>query len=611
MSTNTNFSLWAACENYLEMGNNHYDITSISRDDPVVYKTQNPQSVGSKVAKVFSYLLIIPPIASLIISRTYRAIYSFDTLETKKNKIEGNQDCDVIATTDSKDTDEWRKRLIRVAEHNIVISGNYCQGKAFDELLQTIDMRMSEVKDLKVVIIGHPKYLQEIKHRGIRNHELLDKLNAKYKGRFSFVKSPDSFLGDKKITNHTKCTVIDYGRFFIQGGSGIQDTFASVGVLHDPKAVEIKKPTNQKLTKDDSDIAYFARSKSENLKFETGSVKANDDTSYQRLNKQEGVVAQSFIENFLPRVFRDQDFVFFSDGECKTGKRVYREALFLASKWDQHKKNHELSSESWDLNKLNEKDEIFKKYPALSSEGSFDDKSAKPIAPKSALEKLLAEKIPDKIDNPKIKSNLTEKFAHRKANNVMVKTFFTGPEDMHSDWEDNLVDRIEKAEKRIMIDQMYFQPSKRVMDALIDAGNRKVDITVVTACGGKHSPLGEKLFGNRNLYNLNYLATSVEKENRKNIHLYSYTQAKFGLHKKVVVLDDFVLAGSSNMGTKSLTLSSDHEMNFEAESKDLAENTVKIINEDKKRSTHLKKINLIFTNRVLAAYHSLGAGIWG
>ncbi len=173
MSTNSNYSLWSVWENYLEMGNNHYDITSVNRDAPVIYKTENEQSLGSKIGKIFSFLLIIPPVASLIISRTYRAIYSFEALEAKKNTVEGHKDCDVIATTDCKDTDVWRKKLIQVAKHNIVISGNYCGGKAFDELLQAIDLRMSQVKDLKVVIIAHPKFLQDIKSQNIRNHESL------------------------------------------------------------------------------------------------------------------------------------------------------------------------------------------------------------------------------------------------------------------------------------------------------------------------------------------------------------------------------------------------------------------------------------------------------
>ncbi len=140
------------------------------------------------------------------------------------------------------------------------------------------------------------------------------------------------------------------------------------------------------------------------------------------------------------------------------------------------------------------------------------------------------------------------------------------------------------------------------MRALINAGNRNVDITVITTAGGKHSPMGEKFFGHRNLYNLNYLASAVEEQKEKNMHFYSYAQAKFGLHKKVIVLDDIVLAGSSNMGTKSLTLTSDHEMNFEAKSKDLADNTLKILNEDIKRSKHLEKINLSLTNRVMLLF---------
>ncbi len=332
-------------------------------------------------------------------------------------------------------------------------------------------------------------------------------ISQRYEGRFSLVDSPDSYFGSKKITNHTKCTVIDYGRYFIQGGSGIKDNFANEGVLHHSKPIKLKNPEAIKIqfpknitcqilqnkkaandlgvkktapkalqSRDDNFIPKAPKLGKQVLKRNIGSKISSfefngstfqikpqffkDESNYQRILKPK-VKNTQFIDNFLPGAFRDQDFVFFSEGNCDTGKRVYQEALFLALKWDQHKKNGVLSSESWDLNKLNEKDEIFKKYPVLSPQDSLNNENQRSEIPKTALEKLLMEKIPDNIEDFEGKSNLTAEFTHKKANDVIVKTFFTGPEDVHSDWEDNLVSRIEKANNRIVIDQMYFQPSER------------------------------------------------------------------------------------------------------------------------------------------------------
>jgi phosphatidylserine/phosphatidylglycerophosphate/cardiolipin synthase-like enzyme len=86
------------------------------------------------------------------------------------------------------------------------------------------------------------------------------------------------------------------------------------------------------------------------------------------------------------------------------------------------------------------------------------------------------------------------------------------------------------------------------MKEIIDAANRGVKVTVVTTTGGRHNSKGEKLFGHRNLYNLHILFSSTKT--KTNIDAYTFSQAKNGLHKKVVVVDDYVFAGSSNMGTK-------------------------------------------------------------
>lgn len=78
-----------------------------------------------------------------------------------------------------------------------------------------------------------------------------------------------------------------------------------------------------------------------------------------------------------------------------------------------------------------------------------------------------------------------------------------------------------------------------------------------------------------------------------------------------MVVDDYVLAGSSNMGTKSLKLTGDHEMNFEARSQEFADQTRQVLEDDIARSTELDDISLGIKQRLVAKIHKSGARIWG
>lgn len=54
------------------------------------------------------------------------AVQSIILSEKKPNK---RSLCSVVPTLHGADTQDWRKRLIQAAKHNIVISGNYCGEK--------------------------------------------------------------------------------------------------------------------------------------------------------------------------------------------------------------------------------------------------------------------------------------------------------------------------------------------------------------------------------------------------------------------------------------------------------------------------------------------------
>lgn len=137
--------------------------------------------------------------------------------------------CEAIPTEHCADTELWREDLIKAAEHNIVLSGNYCGGKSFASLLALVEQQIQAKPNLKVVIISSPNFIKN------GNLKKIEQLTAQYPGNFSLVESPDIWhvsTGLKKSTNHTKCLVIDYGKYFILGGSGVKDNFAETGLDH-------------------------------------------------------------------------------------------------------------------------------------------------------------------------------------------------------------------------------------------------------------------------------------------------------------------------------------------------------------------------------------------
>lgn len=150
------------------------------------------------------------------------------------------------------------------------------------------------------------------------------------------------------------------------------------------------------------------------------------------------------------------------------------------------------------------------------------------------------------------------------------------------------------------------------MKALIAAAKRGVKITIITVGASKDSALSEKFFAPRNRYNYSYLLSKLSTKDKENVQVYEYSQPGMGLHKKVMIVDDHIFSGSSNMGYKSLVLSGDHEMNFEAQSEDLVKEAMQIVQEDIEKSIKISKfVKITARVRVQAIFHSIGSRIWG
>lgn len=137
-------------------------------------------------------------------------------VKTRPEKVH-DAHADAIACQNSKEAHQWRLKLIRAAEQNIVISGNYAGGEAFDEVLSALQEKMKANHKVQTVLMISSKFVTK------ENREKLDELQKKYPKRFELVYTDDIYhYGPdlKKSTNHTKGLFIDYGRYFMLGGDG-------------------------------------------------------------------------------------------------------------------------------------------------------------------------------------------------------------------------------------------------------------------------------------------------------------------------------------------------------------------------------------------------------
>ncbi|HEV3270100.1 MAG TPA: phospholipase D-like domain-containing protein [Candidatus Rhabdochlamydia sp.] len=428
-------------------------------------------------------------IASLIKGRkTVFLGLSKELMQSVRQPIAQNQfsTCSSITCPNTIESFAWKKELIQAAKHNIVLSGNYCGGKAFDEILSIIKAQLEKKPRLKVVILSSNKFIDQ------SNHEKINHLTATYSDRFQLIESPDIWTIGEKVklsTNHSKILSIDYGKYFILGGSGIEDKYAYNDGLNDKH------------------------------------VSSSSHTG--------------LLHKILPRSFRDEDFVFYDEkGYEGAGGRVHLEAIQLAYAWMHYNKSQEKGT---------------------------------------VTEKILLDQGINQP--PPIVDTMIDRFHQSSKLNqdVETKILFTGPENTNNIFEKELIMQFDQAKERIVIDHMYFHPSQAIFDALVNAANRGIAITLITNGYDKNSPMGHKAFGPRNRFNYLALKNEVHKEYQENMNTYEFRVPQTTLHKKVIVVDDTVIAGSSNFGYKSLGPNSDHEINFIGKSPSFAERTLATI----------------------------------
>ena len=149
--------------------------------------------------------------------------------------------CSGIPTKDGPDSLEWKEELIRSARKSIVLSGCYCGGRVFDSTLDLIKTQMETYPELTCSILSSDVYIT------VENKDRILALKELFADRFSCVVSPELFPYSSPVTgdfsfssNHNKILVIDYGSYFMMGGTGLVSSFAEQEGVSEPENIEPK-----------------------------------------------------------------------------------------------------------------------------------------------------------------------------------------------------------------------------------------------------------------------------------------------------------------------------------------------------------------------------------
>jgi phosphatidylserine/phosphatidylglycerophosphate/cardiolipin synthase-like enzyme len=478
-----------------------------------------------------SFTLTVSAI-SFVASKTFCSlqvnIVSQENLPSFFKKLDSNTSA--LVCENSKESFLWKKKLIEEAKENIVLSGNYCGGEAFDEILDLFEGRLKTTKDkqkpIQISLLSSVLFWSEEQEKRIED------MQKDFPEQFIVIKTDDMWQLNpslKKTNNHTKGLSIDNGKYFILGGSGVEDKYS----YHEGVGDRVKPEGPH-----------------------TGDS-----------------FGMAFVRAALPRGFRDMDFVFRSspsdEKENSVGQRAHHELLKLATL-----------------------------YSSRNSLSYFHSKTP-------PLEDLTKKMLTEFEQNPKLGDVEVSDFQENVAKDCDTRIYATGPELDESPFLRDLIEKVKAAEREILIDHMFFHPTAELFDALVQAAEGGIEVKIVTNGNEKFSPGAHRLFGDRNRYNYISLFKQISESNRKNLEVYEYgckhnnTPRKTTLHKKMVIIDDTVMAGSSNLGYKSLETMSDYEINFSVTSRAFAKKARAVFDTDikMKRAAHDKNDNEILDKK--------------
>ena len=177
-----------------------------------------------------------------------------------------------------------------------------------------------------------------------------------------------------------------------------------------------------------------------------------------------------------------------------------------------------------------------------------------------------------------------------------IKIFIGGPHQNQNAISAEYLRLIQEAREEIIISNLYFCPIDSIFNALLDAVNRGVKLTVITNGVGDVAPLYTQFFcwANRMSYVPAFYgssfrfwdAWSMASKPIKNTRIYEYHVKDVLLHKKVMVVDGKVsLVGSYNLGIRSDM--GDYEMVIRMDSPEIALDLKRVQEKDVRHSREI------------------------
>ncbi len=398
-------------------------------------------------------------------------------------------------SSNSTESNGWKLELIKNAEQNIFLSGSYCGGEIFDQALRLIEEKMQQKPHLKTFIISSDFYLTN------DNREHLQSLQSLFPDRFHLHVFSENNTALNPLTDqwivsviHAKICAIDFGKYFITGGSGLQTKWVS----------------SEEDSRENSESRF---------RFPRPSVQ--------------------------PNYMNDIDFLFHSDSDRGVGGTLYLEMIKLFFMFDTKKQNLV--------------DGQFPSYTQLS----FPEESIMTSVPNLEFS----------TENP-----------------MEITPFFSGPGQPTNPFLEKIIERIDAAQTSIVMNNMYFHPSQRLLNALADASRRGVKVTIITNDQHQQSPGSHRFFADLSKKQALRLFDLGEAEN---IDVWLYRKQETTHHKKVIIIDnEYTMIGSSNICYRSDQ--TDFEVNLEIKSREFAENTGKLNRNDQESCAQFTRTERLF-----------------
>ena len=177
-----------------------------------------------------------------------------------------------------------------------------------------------------------------------------------------------------------------------------------------------------------------------------------------------------------------------------------------------------------------------------------------------------------------------------------IKILVGGPHQNQNEISQEYLRLIQEAREEIIISNLYFCPVDSIFNALLDAVNRNVKLTVLTNGVGDIAPLYTQCFcwANRMSYVPVFYgsafhfwdAWSMTSKPLKNTRIYEYHVEDVLLHKKIMIVDEKVsLVGSYNLGIRSDM--GDYELVLRIDSPEIANDLKRVQEKDLRHSIEI------------------------